>query len=587
MLRDRLAFSPILGAVIATGAAMAILGYILPTTPARADLLIVAPHPDDDLITSAGLILRARQAGEVVWVLFMTNGDVMGMDSGRQRQDEAVAALDLLHVPEDNIIFLGYPDGSLEDLRGPYLAANTTRAAANHDGQTTTFGDRGLGRAEYHRHIFGDHATNNGTNLRVDLTHVLSSYHPAHIFVTSEHDAHPDHRTTYHFVLDAVAGARDAAPSYNPTIHKTIVWNDFSNQLAWPAAANAAVYFTEPPNLQARTGLIWAQRESLDVPLEMQVATLTENLKWRAINAHTSQGGNNGYIGQWVHKDEFFWTERTGGGSNRPPVPNAGTDRSAGRGARVQLDGSASFDPDGNTLSYQWRQVGQPSVALADASTARPSFTVPRGTAEGTMLVFELRVGDGTSTSVADALSVRAEGTVVPEPDAGTPQPDAGTPRPDAGTPQPDAGTPQPDAGPRVDAGQDASTPQPDSGAGGDDAGTSEPDAMTGGALDAGLADGATNADAADEIPSADAEPIPGEDTAEPGDDDGSADPARDAGDKAAHDDDAGDDSRRRDRDDGCSVAVGKRSTSAAWPLLLALAWLGARRRRRAGQYGS
>ena len=60
--------------------------------PARADVLVVAPHPDDDIITSAGVVLRARQAGETAWIVFMTNGDIDGEASGLARQAEAVAA---------------------------------------------------------------------------------------------------------------------------------------------------------------------------------------------------------------------------------------------------------------------------------------------------------------------------------------------------------------------------------------------------------------------------------------------------------------------------------------------------------------
>jgi LmbE family N-acetylglucosaminyl deacetylase len=585
MSRARPAFSPILGAAIASGAALTLLGYMIPMQPARADLLIVAPHPDDDLITSAGVILRARQAGETVWVLFMTNGDIMGVQSGLGRQDEAVEALDLLDVPENNIIFLGYPDGSLEDLRSSFLASNTARPASNPDQQTQTFGARGLGSADYHRHIFGAAADNNGTNVRTDLTHVLSSYHPAHIFVTAEYDQHPDHRTSYRFVMDAVEAARAASPSYNPTIHKTIVWNDFSNQLAWPAQADPTTYFTEPPNLQPRTGLSWTERESLDVPLQLQLPTLTENLKWRAIDAHTSQGGNGGYIGQWVHKDEFFWTERHAN-ANRPPVPNAGTDLSAGRGARVTLNGSASLDPDGDTLSYQWRETGTPSVTLAGASSARPSFTVPNDAAQGAALVFELRVGDGTSTSVADAVTVRVDGTAPPEPDAGP--------------------GPEPDAGNGLDAGTDAGSQEPDGGATGSDAGVGQPDAMTG-SLDANLADDAgSDPDAmgtsdagpgsedAGEPAGEDASEPAGEDASEPAGEDASAAAPRDAGRMPARDAgpgrDAGKAAHGKDDDDddsGCSAVPGKTARGAWWPLLLAGGWFGARRRRRTAQYGS
>jgi LmbE family N-acetylglucosaminyl deacetylase len=77
---------------------------------------------------------------------------------------------------------------------------------------------------------------------------------------------------------------------------------------------------------------------------------------------------------------------------NHPPSADAGSNRTADAGAPVTLDGSASSDPDGDTLSYSWQQSGgTPTVALAGADTARPSFTAPAAAA----LAFELTVSDG------------------------------------------------------------------------------------------------------------------------------------------------------------------------------------------------
>ncbi len=398
-------------------AALTLLALLSLVGGARADLLVIAPHPDDDIITAAGVAARARAAGETVWVLYMTNGDLAGFTSGLVREDEAVAAQAVLGVPEDHLIFLGYPDGFLQDLRGPFFASNTARTGSS--GLNTTFGDRGLGGMDYHRFVYGASAANNGTNLRNDLAHVLGSYRPNHIFVTSEFDQHPDHASTYLFLIDALAVATSASPSYNPTVHKTIVWNDTSNQAAWPAAPSVTTHFSEPPNLLARTGLVWAQRESLDVPLAAQVMPFLVNMKANAIAAHQTQGGFtgsvNGYISAFLHKDEFFWPAQTQGG-NRPPVPNAGSDAQASAGRSVTLNGSASFDPDGTALSYQWRQVAGPTVALSSSAAAQPRFTVPASTTTATAFAFELKVSDGVNTSVADAVRVLVNTTTVPLP---------------------------------------------------------------------------------------------------------------------------------------------------------------------------
>jgi PKD repeat protein len=65
---------------------------------------------------------------------------------------------------------------------------------------------------------------------------------------------------------------------------------------------------------------------------------------------------------------------------NHPPVADAGQDRELVEPTSVTLDGSASQDPDGEPLAYQWEQVSGPPVVLSDPTVVNPSF-VPAGLA--------------------------------------------------------------------------------------------------------------------------------------------------------------------------------------------------------------
>ena len=81
--------------------------------------------------------------------------------------------------------------------------------------------------------------------------------------------------------------------------------------------------------------------------------------------------------------------------ANSRPVAVAGDDRTVSEGAAVMLDGGKSSDSDsGDVLSYSWRQVAGPGVALSNAKSSRTSFTAPSVDAGGATLTFELVVRD-------------------------------------------------------------------------------------------------------------------------------------------------------------------------------------------------
>jgi large repetitive protein len=70
----------------------------------------------------------------------------------------------------------------------------------------------------------------------------------------------------------------------------------------------------------------------------------------------------------------------------------------------VKLDGSGSFDPDGDALTYTWTQLSGPPVTLTGADTARPTF-VPR-VADNASFVFQLVVNDSKEKSAPSNVTV-------------------------------------------------------------------------------------------------------------------------------------------------------------------------------------
>ena len=96
------------------------------------------------------------------------------------------------------------------------------------------------------------------------------------------------------------------------------------------------------------------------------------------------------------------------------PVVDAGPDRTVSAGETVTLTATAD-DPEGDPLSFRWRQTLGPPVALSDEASATAVFVAP---AVRAVLVFEATASDGFGESVPDLVQIAIDynGRPVAEP---------------------------------------------------------------------------------------------------------------------------------------------------------------------------
>jgi len=186
----------------------------------RREVVVVAPHPDDETLIAGGVLEAARTRAARVAVIVVTNGDFTCERDGHVREGETVAALAALGVAEEDIHFLGYPDGWLAELGDEPLPPIARRAL---DGSCTkgtgTYAERGAAHRDEHSARTGAAAAYDARSLEGDLASLLGRLRPRDLYVTHPLDSHPDHAATYEYVRRAI----DRLGETPPRIHRAIV----------------------------------------------------------------------------------------------------------------------------------------------------------------------------------------------------------------------------------------------------------------------------------------------------------------------------------------------------------------------------
>lgn len=100
--------------------------------------------------------------------------------------------------------------------------------------------------------------------------------------------------------------------------------------------------------------------------------------------------------------------------ANIGPTANAGPAQQVAGGSTVTLNAGASTDGDGDTLLYNWTQLSGPTVTLAGATTASPTFTAPARTTVNQVMVFQAAVRDGIAPPVNATVAITVPANAAP-----------------------------------------------------------------------------------------------------------------------------------------------------------------------------
>ena len=258
-------------------------------------VLIVAPHPDDEALANAAVILDSVEKHADVYVIFVTTGEhntdtilkffPMPVFSSYllafKRYKEAVSSDKILGIPKDHLIFLGYPDfGMMKILTNPYIdyfSGITLR-----------------------KHVFEKWSVDRGSNydFKVVYSEILEEFKnikPTKVFYPAQYDLNPDHRAVSILTQAALNEINNS---------KIESFTYFVHANGWPTPVG---YFPD---------------ESLNLPKflteqpkwHVETVRLSQNeiaKKFLAIRAHKSQYlSKPKFMLSFVRKNEIFTTNQ-------------------------------------------------------------------------------------------------------------------------------------------------------------------------------------------------------------------------------------------------------------------------------------
>lgn len=268
---------------------------------AGKNVLMFAPHEDDEINIYGGIIEQYVKNGSTVRVVFSTNGDVYGL--GKLRIREALEVAKSYGIPKENFIFLGYSD-SMRGASGKHIYnCDANEEVASVKGYTEAYG------IDTHNSYSNKKFTRQ--NVLDDFKDVINEYKPD-VLYCCDYDSHPDHRAIGLFFEEALGEILKENPFYSPKVYK-----GFAYSLAWMGKLD---YYT--PNSRSTHQWIvddlmvennvyaWAERLRLPVAKESLSHIMQNASSYVAMMKYSSQTATD-HANGILNNDKVFWERRT------------------------------------------------------------------------------------------------------------------------------------------------------------------------------------------------------------------------------------------------------------------------------------
>jgi LmbE family N-acetylglucosaminyl deacetylase len=259
-------------------------------------ILVLAPHPDDEVLGNGGIIQKAAQMKLPLRIVFLTYGDsnewsflvyrkhpvllpkaVRGM--GLVRYKEALEAAKILGVSPGELTFLGYPDFRTLEIWCSHWGDRPPAESMLTHVKTVPYPN-----------AFRPGAPYKGEEITDDLKAIIREFRPTKIFVSHPADHNSDHKSMYLFLRVVLW---DLEGEIAPVIYPYLV---HYGHWPTPRGYHPDDKLTPPQLFEQRT-----QWQSHDLnPIEIE-------RKHDALEKHRSQYEvNKRYLLSFVRSNEIF-----------------------------------------------------------------------------------------------------------------------------------------------------------------------------------------------------------------------------------------------------------------------------------------
>ncbi len=356
-------------------------GTTLPPVKPGENVLIFAPHPDDESLGCGGLIQQAVAAGADVHVVLITNGEYPEISVvlfeetaipkpeafiklGYMRQQETAKAMEYLGFNKVATTYLGYPNQFINQMWSPehWLDSDPVTSRRTRTSHSPYSNSRTPGAAYC------------GDSLLTDIRGVLETEKPDIVVTIFPADIHIDHWPTYAFVAFALNELKSEGEDF---AKRCKLYTYLIHYPHWPVPRSYKAWLdlAPPATLANANGVEWH-------PLPLTLAQTID--KHKAIKLYRTQGGSiDPLLRSFARSNELYGILQDG---------------------TWPINGDVQPIPAGE---YYNMHTGKPSPGISEETGSIRLGRV------NNRLVIESTVGKGNRLSVKNFLSVHAGGPQV------------------------------------------------------------------------------------------------------------------------------------------------------------------------------